>query len=276
MTRTAACAIVVAIVVLSSAEVIRGGPFWGPAPQEAREAPRFRVSVDAVRIDAVVTDRDGHIVTDLTANDFEVRQDGKRQKVTFAQFVPVLTGAAPPPADLVAGSRAETLAISPPAVRREDIQRTLAVVVDDLGLSVEGLQSTQRALHAFIDRGLRPTDLVALVRTGGSIAALQTFTTDRRVLHAAIDGLRWNGASRNGVEPFEPVNLSDISDSRAGLSDPNDFSPIDRLRGSMSTAGTLGALSLIVRGARDMPGRKTIIFVSEGFQVLVPDEGLRR
>ena len=42
-----------------------------------------------MRIDAVVTDRDGGIVRDLTADDFEVLQNGKPQRVTFAQFVPV-------------------------------------------------------------------------------------------------------------------------------------------------------------------------------------------
>src|SRR6478736_6010257 len=57
--------------------------------------PKFRVAVDAVRIDAVVTDKNGRIVSDLTADDFEILQDGKKQTVTFAQFVPVLMGAAP-------------------------------------------------------------------------------------------------------------------------------------------------------------------------------------
>ena len=51
--------------------------------------PRFRVGVDAIRIDAVVTDRDNRIVEDLTADDFEIKQDGKLQPVTFAQFMPV-------------------------------------------------------------------------------------------------------------------------------------------------------------------------------------------
>jgi len=60
--------------------------------QKRPDTPRFRVAVDAVRIDAVVTDRDGRIVSDLTAADFEVHQDGNRQSVTFAQFVPVLAG----------------------------------------------------------------------------------------------------------------------------------------------------------------------------------------
>jgi len=82
--------------LLSSAALICEGPFSVSA-QEAREAPRFRVGVDAVRLDAVVTDGDGRIVADLTADDFEVRQDGKLQKVTFAEFMPVLAG--PVPAD---------------------------------------------------------------------------------------------------------------------------------------------------------------------------------
>lgn len=42
-----------------------------------------------------------------------------------------------------------------------------AAVVDDLSLSVESLLNTRLALHALVDRELRPTDLVALVRTGG-------------------------------------------------------------------------------------------------------------
>ncbi len=60
--------------------------------QERQEPPRFRVGVDAVRIDAVPVDRNGRVVRDLTVDDFEIRQDGKLQKVTFAEFVPVLTG----------------------------------------------------------------------------------------------------------------------------------------------------------------------------------------
>lgn len=60
------------------------------APHGA-QPPRFRVSTDVVQIDAVVTDRDGRIVPDLTAETFKVFQDGTRQRVTFAQFVPVLS-----------------------------------------------------------------------------------------------------------------------------------------------------------------------------------------
>ena len=267
MTRTVTCAIVIAVGLGLSRGIL-----FPVSAQETRQTPRFRVGVDAVRIDAVVTDRDGRTVVDLTADDFEVRQDGKLQKVTFAEFVPVIAGASP--AEVApARSRVETPIVSAPApVKREDVQRTVAVVVDDLSLSFESLQNTQRALHAFVDRELRPTDLIALVRTGGAGGGLQPFTTDRRVLHAAIDGLRWNGASRNGVEAFVPINewktFGGGGPGSAPTMDPNDFKTVEGLRGSMSAAGSLGALNLVVRGARDLPGRKAIIFVSEGFELL--------
>ena len=269
MARPATRSIVLAVLVLSSTGVMFGGQSPAPTSQAPPAATRFRVGVDAVRIDAVVTDRDGRTVPNLTAADFEVRQDGKLQKVTFAEFMPVLSG--PPPVEAApVASRADPAAPpAPPAVRRQDVQRTLAIVVDDLGLSFESFQGMQRALHTFVDKELRSSDLVALVRTGGAGGGLQPFTTDRRVLHAAIDGLRWNGASRNGVEPFEALNSWTTFDKRGSqLADPDDFTKVNQLRASGSAAGTLGALNLVVRGVRELPGRKAIILVTEGFQLL--------
>src|SRR5215831_18283571 len=90
------------------------------------QTPRFRVAVDAVRIDAVVTDKDGNVVRDLTADDFEILQDGKKQNVTFAQFVPVMVAAAPA-ATPTAPLRSSNVVGAPPlpgavAVRRENVQ----------------------------------------------------------------------------------------------------------------------------------------------------------
>jgi VWFA-related protein len=239
--------------------------------QEA-QTPTFRVAVDAVRIDAVVTDKDGNIVRDLTADEFEVLQDGKKQKVTFAQFVPILTAAAAAPAVPAGPLKSHPVYGAPTlpaagAVRREHIQRTIALVVDDLSLSVESLYSVKRGLHEFIDRAVQPGDLVALVRTGGSLDGLQPFTTDARVLHAAVDNLKWNAFSRSGVESFPAVNRWMTFDSHATFS-PDDFTALDAFRGTTRAAGTLGALNLVVQGAKNLPGRKAVLFVSEGFVVL--------
>ena len=151
------------------------------------------------------------------------------------------------------------------------MQRTLAIVVDDLSLSFESVFYTRRALRTFVERELLPTDLVALVRTGQSMGSLQSFTTDRRVLQAAIDSLQWNLFSRSGVESFDPVEPR-LSSNRTTLS-PNDFEVVTQLRRSMAASGTLGALILALRGTRDLPGRKAIILVTEGFQLFVKEPG---
>jgi VWFA-related protein len=243
--------------------------------QEA-QTPRFRVAVDAVRIDAVVTDKDGNIVRDLTADDFEILQDKKRQKVTFAQFVPVSVTPARPASPAMLKSN--NVVGAPPLpgtapIQRQNIQRTIALVVDDLGMSQDSLYYVKRSLHTFIDKSTQPGDLIAVVRTGGSMDGLQPFTTDRRVLHAAIDNLKYNAFSRSGVEAFESVNEFTVL-SMPGRSNivTGDFSALESIRSTVSAAGTLGALNLVIQGAQSLPGRKAILFVSEGF-TLLEDEG---
>src|SRR4029079_4666944 len=65
-------------------------------PESQPEQPTFPIGVDAVRIDAGVTDSKGNLVTDLTADDFELKDDGRPQKVTLARFVPVASGTPTP------------------------------------------------------------------------------------------------------------------------------------------------------------------------------------
>lgn len=233
--------------------------------QPPSEPPQFRVAVDVVSIDAVVTDHRGDVVRDLTPADFEVQQDGKGQKVTFAEFVPV-TRVAPADIGTERNAVAEAAPIEAPRVAAQPISRTLVgrtiiVLVDDLGLSVDGVNRMRRALHAFVETGLLPTDLVAIIRTGEVRGMGQALTRDDGALHAAIDALRYNNLSRKGVSPSGDV-------IQVGPNAP-EIEEVGGLQRSMSTAGSLAALNLVVQGARDLPGRKTVIFASEGFQLAV-------
>src|SRR5262245_13400710 len=56
-----------------------------PAPQEP--PPIFRVQVDAIELDAFVTDALGNPVTDLEPADFEVLEDGRPQTITSFSLV---------------------------------------------------------------------------------------------------------------------------------------------------------------------------------------------
>ena len=50
-------------------------------PQQPAADDIVRISINLVQVDAVVTDKNGNPIKDLTADDFEVFQDGKPQKV---------------------------------------------------------------------------------------------------------------------------------------------------------------------------------------------------
>jgi VWFA-related protein len=246
------------------------------------EPPRFRVGVDAIRLDVVVTDEDDNLVTDLTADDFEVRQDGRLQQITLARYVPVNVG---PPSTLDSRSLATPTAapvIGGRRLSRADVQRTIVIVVDDLGIAWENMEPTRKALRRFVAEHVQPTDLVALVKTSINAGIAQQLTLDRRVLNAAIEQVKWLGFGRRGITSFNALNAALPTSSGApgpgvganfgfDRSDPTDLGRVDQLREEMSSAGTLGMLQMAIRGVRELPGRKAVVFISEGFPLVERD-----
>src|ERR1700754_977126 len=81
-----------------------------------QEIPRLRISTTLVEIDAVVTNRDGRQVTDLTPDDFALTQDGRPQKINSVRYV-------------------STDARGPASGGDDDVRRTVAIVIDTLNMS---------------------------------------------------------------------------------------------------------------------------------------------
>jgi Ca-activated chloride channel family protein len=53
------------------------------APSAAQQPSAFRARVDLVNVGVSVTDRKGNLITDLTAADFEIVEDGRAQTIRF-------------------------------------------------------------------------------------------------------------------------------------------------------------------------------------------------
>jgi VWFA-related protein len=238
---------VAALVAATTVNVIAGSPPTAHAPFSpqvtTQAAPTIRVGVDLVRIDATVTDERGRHVPDLGIRDFEVLQDGRRQTISTLAYVPA--------DDLSPFTSGGT---TPPGVVRSpsanEVRRTIAIVVDDLGLSFESTYRVREMLQKFVDREVRPGDLVAILRTGAGMGTLQQFTIDRRMLRAAVEHVRWNMMAR--VPAFQGE-------------------AVDAFRNEVFTAGTLGAIQYIVRGVSELPGRKSVIVLSDGFRLTDAD-----
>ncbi len=245
-----------------------------PAPEVV-----FSVTTTLVQVDAVVTDSKGHYITDLAADDFAVFDDGKPQKITNFSYVqmgpPASAGAKPAPKP--AGKSAPALPPAPAApLHREDVRRTIVMMVDDLGLSFESMAYVQMALRKFVDRQMQPGDLVAVCRTGAGSGALQQFTADKRILLSVINSLHYNLNGRAGLSFFEPYG-------KAGAKSAAPNGAVDALnasydvgRNTIFAVGTLGAINYIVGALREMPGRKSIVLFSDGLQLFTPAQGPNR
>jgi VWFA-related protein len=140
------------------------------------------------------------------------------------------------------------------------VRRTIALVVDDFGLSFGSIHFVRQALRKFVDEQMQPGDLVAIVLTRGSAGALQQFTSDRRILYAAIDRVRWNPRSRGQGEAPAP-GFGDSTQTVLGS--------LQQLREDLFTVGTLGTLKYIVGGMRQLPGRKSVLLFSDGFKIFL-------
>src|SRR5262249_40574002 len=90
-------------------------------------------------------------------------------------------------------------ALKETGISSEHVARTIAIVVDDLGLSFRSMFDVRNALHRHSDPQIERGDLVAIIRTAGGVGTLQQFTTDKRLLHMAADRLQWDFRSRVGL-----------------------------------------------------------------------------
>lgn len=113
---------------------------------------------------------------------------------------------------------------------------------------------------------MQPDDRVGVLRTSTFSGTLQQFSSDRPRLKSVIQRLSFRAESRRGVEPF---SLASNCQSEAALQSDNVgvHGSLGTLRELHSALTTIGTLGLIVRGARELPGRKVVVLFSEGFKL---------
>ena len=223
-------------------------PVAAQRPERPDPGPVFRLSVSLVQVDAVVTDRKGRHVTTLGPADFLVFQDGKPQPVTAVAYMRTdeqyfdQTGAPEP-------------VIVPTSPR--DARRVIGVVIDDSRMTFESIYRTRSALRRFVDGSLQPDDLVTMVTTSGARGTTWPLTFSRPELRAAVNRLRfslWNASAAGALDPIE--NTFQLLPT-----------PDERFREEQFAVNALNRIADVIAGVRELPGRKTVLLVSEGFSL---------
>jgi VWFA-related protein len=147
----------------------------------------FQSRVNLVLVPVVVRDSQGHAIGNLTRDDFQLFDKGKRQQITkftiektAGQTVTEKTASATSVTE-AAGSGAE------PAAATSAPTHFVAYLFDDVHLKFEDLVYVRDAAGRNID-GLRPTDRASIVTTSGR--DMLDFASDRAKLHEALMKLR--------------------------------------------------------------------------------------
>lgn len=234
-----------------------------PKKQDNPPDDVLRVNTNLVQIDVVVTDKDGKHVTDLRPEEIEIIEGKDKQKITNFSYITLgspVTGSQP---TSVAANNSGTL-IAPAALRPEQVHRTIALVVDDLGLSFESIISVKQALRKFVDTQMQPNDLVAVLRTSRGIGSMQQFTSDKRQLNAAIDGVNWYPSGRSGLGPNAQLDTQLGEDSTQGAQLINEM---EESRAARYSVGTIDTLNSMLRGMSELPGRKAMVLYAESFKL---------
>ncbi|HEX4347755.1 MAG TPA: VWA domain-containing protein [Vicinamibacterales bacterium] len=245
--RTLTCGALVAALVLVAAR-------WTHAQQGAAT---FQSSVEYVEVDVITTNPQGEFVRDLTKDDFQVTEDGKRQSIASFSLVDIPVEKAVKP--LFTGQ-----AIDPDVSSNERPfdGRIYVMVIDDLHTQPLGLQRTKAAARQFIEQYLGSNDLMAVVHTRGADTASQDFTSNKRLLLAAVDKTGGRAIESSVESRNEQANRT-AGAVNVGLSpdrrDPLDLERASNARATFDLVRNIASWFTTVRGRK-----KSILLVSDG------------
>jgi len=200
--------------------------------QPVATSPVIRTESRVVLVDAVVTDKKGNYVHDLSQKDFKVYEDNKEQPVTSFSF----------------GNDA-----SGPVNAQKHY---MILFFDNSSMAPPDQIQARAAAGKFIEEAAGPDRLMAVVDFGGSLIVRQNFTTNAKLLTAAVSGVKHAEIETNGqsASASNPVMVAS-----AGLSS------ISNAEADYGARTMLLAVRSLAKNLRAVPGRKMLILFSAGF-----------
>ena len=214
----------------------------------------FRVEVNYVEIDAIVTDAQGNFVRDLTKDDFEVVEEGKPQDLSVLSMVDIPI------------ERTDAPLYSPTAIEpdvrsnaKEFNGRVFVLVLDDLQTHFGRSVRVRQAAKLFVERYLGANDIAAIVQTGARKDGAQEFTSNHTLLLKAINtfaGQKLRSATLDKIDDYYMQR-----ETNPGAV-PRDLSEAERAFKARNTLSTLRQVADYLAGVRGR--RKAVVYFSEG------------
>jgi VWFA-related protein len=263
-----------------------------PAPSPEQDDV-IRVNTELVQTDVMVFDKSGQFVNGLKAEQFALKVDDKPQTISFLDQV----NSGKASAERNSSGSTATDAGNPPTSTARNRGRIIIFFVDDLHLGLASLVRTRQALTEFIDRSMGEDDQVAITSSSGQIGFLQQFTNDQTALHTAVARLNYKANPKFDLDKppmSEYIALKIREGDEAALGyyvtemqkqqcygaggtvqcpvTPQAMRLLVRERAqeiatftAPAVDNTLIMLEALMRSAGQLPGRKILFMMSDGF-----------
>ena len=275
-----------------------------PTPVRQQDELKIRIKTAEVALDVVVRDKRGRPVKDLTAGDFEIYEDGVRQ--TIDSFRLVMREAATS-GNTTRGKEtpATSAPVTAPAASRDKTTNpgVIALLFDRLSPDARSL--ARKAASVYADENLMANDFTGVFAIDMSLLTLQQYTDNPQLVKQAIEQATSRSTSSFASNNEQVRNLSErgtaLESRSAAAQSTAGAAGASRDSGGASAAGgatgqaevelvfiqmqmrmfetmetlernhqghtTANSLLALVNSMRNLPGRKSVIFFSEGLSL---------
>jgi VWFA-related protein len=186
-----------------------------------------------VLVDAVVTDKKGHYVSDLKQGDFKVFEDNKEQTISSFSFE------------------------ADPTIQSAGQRHYMILFFDNSSMGMPEQMQARDAATKFVQSNAGPDRLMAVVNFGGSLVIQQNFTSNPKLLQAAV-----SGSKPPDIESNAPASQPTMV---ASLGMPS----LSSAEADFGARSMLLSIRSLAKNLRGVPGRKMLILFTAGFPLNV-------
>ena len=208
---------------------------WPQQAQRGNSTITFRVNSEIVLTNVVVRDkRTGQLVQGLTAKDFGISEDGRPQRIISFDYENVDEAAALNEATINASAPNGIFGARTGVATQQELHdhRLIVMFFDLTSMQPEDVERAQEAARNYINKQMRPADLVAMVSLDTTLSLDQDFTANKQLLLRAVNS--YSGTEGQGFDAGATSTANQVEDATSFTPDEEEYNDINTDREPVS------------------------------------------